>query len=312
MSEGFKRTALSPAKIPKFIFNPNFFPTGRGCSASLGIILMEYLNVPVPRHLLAWKPVPPLRQSTGGRRPPRSLARRRPRQRTAAARHRPALTTAESTKPRDTASSSNWRLLEPPLDLLARVPNEFLLRQVQFGTLADAAAVTTPTFIKPADPLHKIFDTGLYRSLGHLLNDREIDLQTPVLMSEVVEWTNEYRCFVCEGHAVAWSPYLSFGHPIWKPGCAVGLPPNLDPFIQRLHAAMPGQLPPAYVVDIGILADGSWAIVEFNPAWCSGLLGANVAQALRAIQRSARWVRELVPEERRWLRPSNLLAPTNG
>ena len=193
-------------------------------------------------------------------------------------------------------------LLEPPLDLLARVPQEFTLRQVRFAALAEAVSVTTPTFIKPADPLHRVFDAGTYRSLEQLLNGRPIDLHTPTLMSEPVEWTNEYRCFVADGRAVAWSPYLCFGHPIWKPGCAVGLPPNLQPYIDRLHAAMPGQLPPAFVVDIGILEDGSWAIVEFNPAWCSGILGADVSKVFIAIQRSARWLAEVKPEDQKWRR----------
>lgn len=193
-------------------------------------------------------------------------------------------------------------LLEPPLDLLARVPGEFVLREVRFGTLADVAKVSTPAFIKPADPCHKVFDAGTYRSLDHLLNGRAISLQTPVLMSEPVEWTNEYRCFVCEGHAVAWSPYLCYGHPIWKPGCAAPLPPNLNPYIQRLHAAMLGLLPPAFVVDIGILEDGRWAIVEFNPAWCSGILGANVSQVLHAVERSAQWKKDLRQGEEKWLR----------
>jgi hypothetical protein len=51
------------------------------------------------------------------------------------------------------------------------------------------------------------------------------------------------------------------------------------------EAQMPA-LPPAFVVDVGLVADRGWAIVEFNPAWCSGLLVADLAAVL-GVQKSA-------------------------
>src|SRR5262245_38856761 len=42
----------------------------------------------------------------------------------------------------------------------------------------------------------------------------------------------------------------------------------------RLLAERTVALPPAFVVDVGLIEGRGWAVVEFNPAWCSGLLGA--------------------------------------
>src|SRR5687768_17379086 len=48
-----------------------------------------------------------------------------------------------------TARSLNLVLLEPPLDLLARVPDRFLRRAVEYATFADLDRLRGPTFVKP-------------------------------------------------------------------------------------------------------------------------------------------------------------------
>src|SRR5262245_17444928 len=60
------------------------------------------------------------------------------------------------------ARQLNVALLEPPLDLLARVPDRFLRRVVEFATFADLDRLQAPTFVKPADPLDKWFEAGVY------------------------------------------------------------------------------------------------------------------------------------------------------
>ena len=192
-------------------------------------------------------------------------------------------------------------LIEPDLDLITRVPPEMLCRGVRFGTLAELKHVSGPVFVKPADPILKSFDAGVYRSVSDIAPRRPIDSRTPLLVSEAVEWTSEFRCFLRQGRVEAWSPYLSFGRPVWKPGSAGALPPSLAGFCQRLVEGM-GPKPPAFVVDVGVLEDGRWAVVEFNPAWCSGILGADVEGVLRVVERSALWVKTTLPVDRRWIR----------
>ncbi len=193
-------------------------------------------------------------------------------------------------------------LIEPPLDLLARVPHELLSREVRFGTLAAMGHISGPVFAKPADPILKNFDAGVYRGVSEIRGRRPLDGQTQLLVSEPVEWTSEFRCFICEGSVAAWSPYLSYGRPTWKPGCAGALPPNLAAFCERLQDGIGHMLPPAYVVDIGVMEDGRWAVVEFNPAWCSGILGADVAHVLRVVERSAVYNTTATLDDRRWAR----------
>ena len=50
---------------------------------------------------------------------------------------------------------------------------------------------------------------------------------------------------------------------------------------------------PAFVVDVGLVEGRGWAVVEFNPAWCSGLLGADPAAVLGVLERACREVEAL-------------------
>jgi hypothetical protein len=203
---------------------------------------------------------------------------------------------------REYAARLELCLIEPPLDLITRVPTEMLCRDVRFGTLAELRHLSGPVFVKPADPIFKSFDAGVYRGVSDIAPRRPIDSRTPLLVSEAVEWTSEFRCFLRQGRVEAWSPYLSFGRPVWKPASAGALPPSLAAFCQRLVDGMGPRLPPAFVVDVGVLEDGRWAVVEFNPAWCSGILGADVEGVLHVLQRSAMWRRTASPADRHWMR----------
>jgi hypothetical protein len=200
------------------------------------------------------------------------------------------------------ASRFELSLIEPPLDLVARVPADLLARTVRFGTLAAMRHLPGPIFVKPADPILRSFDAGVYHCVADVRGRKAIDEQTPVLVSEPVEWTAEYRCFIHENKIAAWSPYLSFGRPAWKPASATELPGNLAAFCERLVNRMGQDLPPAFVVDVGVLEDGRWAVVEFNPAWCSSILGANVEAVLTVIERAAIWARELPKQDLNWVR----------
>jgi hypothetical protein len=64
--------------------------------------------------------------------------------------------------PATAAPTLHWplALLEPPLDLLARLPASLLLREIRYACFRDLSNLKGPTFIKPADPLNKCFDAG--------------------------------------------------------------------------------------------------------------------------------------------------------
>jgi hypothetical protein len=113
-----------------------------------------------------------------------------------------------------------------------------------------------------------------------------------VLVAEPVDWLAEFRCFVQEGSVVATSPYLSFGRPVWRAWGQGGekAAPSMDAVVVcwRLLEARSPALPPAFVVDVGLVEGRGWAVVEFNPAWCSGLLGADPVAVLGVLDRAYR------------------------
>lgn len=196
-------------------------------------------------------------------------------------------------------------LLEPPFDLLARLPLEFRRRAVEYARFSDLTRLQAPTFVKPADALHKSFDAGIYASARDIRTPRAVDGQSPVLIAEPVEWSAEYRCFVLEGEVAAWSPYLSFGRPIWKPfgqgTLEAQTPANVQSFCERLFSRSGLSFPPAFVMDIGLIDDRGWAVVEFNPVWCSGLLGANPKDVLGVLERACQDLHRLSRADQRWV-----------
>jgi hypothetical protein len=196
-------------------------------------------------------------------------------------------------------------LLEPPLDLLSRLPYSLLLRKVEFCAWADIQRVSQPLFIKPADPLDKIFDAGIYHDRNQIRTARTVAPDTALLLSEPVEWLSEYRCFILNRKIAAVSPYLSFGRPISHAPAASALsstfavPSPVAAVCDRLFDAI--ELPPAFVVDIGLIEDRGWAVVEFNPCWCSNLLSANPAKVLDVLDRACIARRDVGDLDRRWL-----------
>lgn len=196
-------------------------------------------------------------------------------------------------------------LLEPPVDLLARVPDRFVRRVVEAATFADLDRLQGRTFVKPADPLDKWFDAGVYSDVRDVRTKGRQSPDAPVLLSEPVAWSAEVRCFVLEGKLVAASPYLSFGRPVWDPfdpkRPATVLPRAAVAVVEGLCAAMRGELPPAFVVDVGMIEDRGWAVVEFNPAWSAGLLGTDPLAVLPVLRRATRRLDEMTAADRRWV-----------
>ncbi|HET6246491.1 MAG TPA: ATP-grasp domain-containing protein [Tepidisphaeraceae bacterium] len=204
----------------------------------------------------------------------------------------------------DVAAQFNLALLEPPLDILARLPRALSLRQIEFTRWCDLGRFSAARFLKPADPLAKVFDAGIYRDRNEVRVTKPFPGQTPVLAAEPVEWLAEFRCFVLDGKVVAASPYLSFGRPLQhQPGKTIGPPPLpvLD-FCRRLTSTPGINLPLAYVVDVGLIEDRGWAVVEFNPPWCAGILSASPANVLNVLRRSCRDRATASAEDLQWMR----------
>jgi hypothetical protein len=54
-------------------------------------------------------------------------------------------------------------------------------------------------------------------------------------------------------------------------------------------------------MDVGVIDDRGWAVVEFNPAWCSGVLGADPRRVLAVLERACHDTRRLSVADQHWV-----------
>jgi len=160
-------------------------------------------------------------------------------------------------------------LCSPSDDLLLQVQSKFLNRQVTCQTLGEILPSTFPSFIKPVTP--KQFRGAVYESNDALATEcRGLPPDTPVFVSEPVNFTAEARTFVMDGIVLDAAVYEG------KPE-AVGA----GPFVEVLTNSM--SLPRTVVVDVGFIDGRGWAVIEFNAAWGAGLNGCDTDRVLPAI-----------------------------
>jgi hypothetical protein len=92
---------------------------------------------------------------------------------------------------------------------------------------------------------------------------------------------------------------------LWKPfrpgTLEAQTPGSVRSFCMRLVSRSGLSFPPAFVIDIGLIDDRGWAVVEFNPVWCSGLLGANPKNVLTVLDRACQDVRRLSHTDQQWV-----------
>jgi hypothetical protein len=172
-------------------------------------------------------------------------------------------------------------LLEPPIDWLPRLPFEYRLRDLALMALGEARGVRDRRFIKP--PNDKSFQAAVYA--GHELPAEYPD-DMPVLVSEVVTWGIEFRCFVLDRNVRTFSVYLRGGELQRDAGF-----PHSDQeeaellgYTSRLLSDSRVDLPRACVIDVGIIRDQGWAVVEQNAAWGSGIYGCDPEQVLEVVR----------------------------
>ena len=176
-----------------------------------------------------------------------------------------------------------WKLRQNSFDWLAKVPFKYLKRRVDFMTLGEAKKLTERKFIKPADD--KCFDAAVYNS-GEFKPHEIIANDYPVLVSEVVQWDLEYRCFVKDGQVLTWSNYLYYGQ-INSLDHAQEVPIELGSlvdFVNNMLEDMPETVPS--VVDVGVIPNKGFAIIETNQAWASGLYHCDLGKVLKVLEDS--------------------------
>jgi hypothetical protein len=171
------------------------------------------------------------------------------------------------------AQSLGLNLLRPANDGLASLGFEFLQRRVTFSRAADFKPLSVPAFIKPAD--QKLFPAQVYAPNEPIPGLELLHADDPILVSDVVEFVREYRFFILERTVRTGSIYWLEDH---MPDVPVGYEGEGDPlwadainFAQRVCTESFVQLVDSFVLDVGLLDTGAWAVIEFNPTWASGI-----------------------------------------
>jgi ATP-grasp domain, R2K clade family 2 len=182
------------------------------------------------------------------------------------------------------AEQLGLNLLNPPEDWLVRLPFEFKRRTITLSTMGEAKMSVIAAFVKP--PNDKSFPADIYR--GAELPTEYPD-EMPVLVSEVVRWEKEFRCFILNRSLRTYSLYARFGVIQRETEFASTHDEDqqMEDFLSLLLADSRVDLPAATVIDVGIIEGIGWACVEQNAAWGAGIYGCNPTAVLEVLQHAS-------------------------
>lgn len=166
---------------------------------------------------------------------------------------------------RAVAAHLGARVIEPPPDFLCALPPEYTNRRIVLTTLERARAMSG--FIKPAEG--KSFAARVYASGAEL---DAVDA-AQVLVAEPVSFANEARMFVVDREIRAWSMYSGER--------------DLDAvrFARRILDDPRVALAPAIVLDVGLIPQRGWSVVEANPVIASSIYQCDPTAVLEVLFR---------------------------
>lgn len=194
-------------------------------------------------------------------------------------------------------------LIEPPFHWLTTLSDHWTRRRIRFTTLAEARNERQCMFIKPADD--KCFPARVYESGSELPTNDVLPDDTPVLVSEPVRWGVEFRCFVVDRQLQTHSIYSRDGDLAQLDDGTWDLTAiehkQAQQFVSDLLADDDVVIPPATVVDVGIVVGQGWAVVESNPAWGSGIYGCDPSMVLGVIRRACLSRDHVTPNDSKWV-----------
>ena len=143
-----------------------------------------------------------------------------------------------------------FALCSPADDLILSLPPEALKRWMEKRRLAEAEQFEYPLFVKPVAP--KLFAARVYESVSELRRECDgLRDETGVLTSDVVTFVAEARAFVLDGEVLDCAIYEGEAN------------------VQEATAAASrfarySSFPKTLVVDVGLIPDQGWAVIEFE------------------------------------------------
>ncbi|WP_284464286.1 ATP-grasp domain-containing protein [Chryseobacterium sp.] len=180
------------------------------------------------------------------------------------------------------AEQCNLTLTKPDDNWLAGISEKFTKRKISYTQLKNVVHKEN-IFIKCSD--FKSFKAGVFDKVTDIKGFDSLDLNSTVFTSEVVEWELEVRCFVLNNEIKTHSTYWrnnSFNTNLLSETERNGMFEFFKSFIKQYSSTLPN----AIVLDFGIIKEKGWALIEANPAWCSGLYACDAEKALEVIVES--------------------------
>ena len=169
------------------------------------------------------------------------------------------------------AEKLGLELISPEDDFLSKIDQHWTKRKIEIMTLWEAGKTDFPVFIKPVVP--KVFRAGVYSDLKALeIECTQLELDTQVYISEVVDITAEVRCFILNGQVITISIYEGSG--------SIQLARD---FVNSFIINNLSVIPNSFVLDVGLINNRGWAVIEANAAWGAGLNGCDATMAVWSI-----------------------------
>ncbi len=127
-----------------------------------------------------------------------------------------------------------------------------------------------------------------------------------MLVSEVVTWEKEFRCFLLDRRLRTFSVYLRAGQLQKESGYAASEEEHAEVrrFVETLLADKRVELPRAVVMDVGVIAGRGWAVIELNAAWGSGVFGCDPVEVLEVLRHTAEPAKVAVGNPADYRRPT--------
>lgn len=209
------------------------------------------------------------------------------------------------------ADTLQLALIEPQLSWVSELPFDLRQREIQFSDLSEARAIDRPAFIKPADD--KCFQAKVYARGTELPEVESVGARSPVLVSDPVVWESEFRCFVLEKGVATMSIYSRNGDLAeTEDGNWPASPSESQDAIDFANLVLQDarvNFPPAGVIDVGVITDRGWAVVEANACWGAGIYGCDPRSVLRTLARACVKRGDLTEADRQWvITRSNVIA----
>ncbi|MBN1429299.1 MAG: ATP-grasp domain-containing protein [Anaerolineae bacterium] len=193
--------------------------------------------------------------------------------------------------------------LEPPDEWMANLPVVYVKRKIDCMTLGETRHVAFPAFIKPT--VDKAFSAGIFNDPSELPAADCLPDHLPVLVSEIVSWQDEYRCFIMDGKVRTLSVYFRGGKLVDASDGSWPITQDeyreAKDFAQEVLDATTGSYPPGFVLDVGRIDGRGWAVIETNPANASGIYGCDPLEVLKVVRASCISKAALTPAEERWV-----------